>query len=104
MELLQKEKEDVVGLMQIWFKQTIKISGINNIILTKLDVLDNLDEIKVCTGYNIIGSNYDYLPSHESMQQKILPIYETFQGWKVSTFGTTKWSDLPKNAQYIYLQ
>jgi len=90
-----------------WFdanlvKQSITISGINNIILTKLDILDDLKEIKICTGYNIEGTNYDYLPFSESMQNKIVPIYKNFIGWETSTFGITKWSDLPKNAQ-IYI-
>ncbi len=90
-----------------WFdsnlvKQTVKISGVNSIILTKLDVLDDLKEIKICIGYNIEGKKYDYLPSSESMQKKIIPIYKTFKGWQTSTFGTKKWSDLPRNAK-IYI-
>ena len=80
-------------------KQSIKISGVNNIILTKLDVLDKLDQIKVCVGYNILGKNYNFLPSSEFMQNNIEPVYATLNGWQSSIFGITKWSNLPKNAQ-----
>ena len=87
-----------------WFdanlvKQSVKISGIDNIVLTKLDVLDFLEEIKICTGYFIEDKKYDYLPSSESLQKKISPIYKSFKGWNSSTFGLTKWSKLPKQAQ-----
>ena len=87
-----------------WFdanlvKQSVKISGIDNIVLTKLDVLDFLEEIKICTGYFIEDKKYDYLPSSESLQKKITPIYKSFKGWNSSTFGLTKWSKLPKQAQ-----
>ena len=80
-------------------KQTVKISGVNNIIITKLDVLDDLNEIKICVGYKINNSNYDYLPFNENLQQIITPIYETMPGWKSSTVGITEWSNLPINAQ-----
>ena len=87
-----------------WFdtilvKQTVQINGVSNIILTKLDVLDELNEIKICVGYKIDNYNYDYLPFNENLQQKISPIYKIIPGWKSSTFGITEWSDLPKNAQ-----
>ncbi len=87
-----------------WFdanlvRQSVKISGINNIVLTKLDVLDKLKKIKVCVGYDIQGKNYDYFPSSEYKQNKIIPIYETLEGWDSSTFGITNWENLPKNAK-----
>ena len=87
-----------------WFdailvKQTVKISGVNDIVLTKLDVLDELKEIKICIGYNLENTKYDYLPFNENLQNSIRPIYETFQGWESSTFGITKWSELPLNAK-----
>jgi len=90
-----------------WFdvnlvNQSIKISGINNIILTKIDILDYLEEIKICTGYIINNKKYDYLPSSETLQLSITPVYETLKGWHKSTFGLTKWSELPKQAQ-IYI-
>ena len=87
-----------------WFdanlvKQIVKISGVDNIILTKLDVLDDLDEIKVCIAYNINGTRYEYLPFNENLQKNVEPIYENIKGWKQNTFGVTSWNDLPKNAQ-----
>ena len=80
----------------------MKINGVNDIVLTKLDVLDNLDEIKICVGYSVQDKNYDYLPFSQSLQTKIVPIYKKFVGWNTSTINIKKWSDLPKNAQ-IYI-
>tara|TARA_B100001057_G_scaffold488236_1_gene572269 strand:- start:572 stop:1864 length:1293 start_codon:yes stop_codon:yes gene_type:complete len=87
-----------------WFdgvlvRQTIKISGINGIALTKLDVLDELDEIKICTGYELKGKKIDYLPASVEDQLKVKPIYKIFNGWKTSTKGIKSFKDLPKNAQ-----
>ena len=87
-----------------WFdanlvRQTVKINGINDIVLTKLDVLDRLKEIKICTGYYINKIKLDYLPSDESSQFLVQPIYKTMSGWQQSTFGINKWSNLPKNAK-----
>ena len=90
-----------------WFdgvlvRQTIKISGINGIALTKLDVLDNLDEIKMCIAYKIGNKKIDYLPASVINQKKVKPIYKTFKGWKKSTKGTKSFKYLPKNAK-IYI-
>ena len=91
-----------------WFdgvlvRQTIKISGITGIALTKLDVLDELDEIKMCIGYELNGKKIDYLPATSEDQFKIKPVYETFQGWKTQTKGIRNMKDLPENAKkYIY--
>jgi len=87
-----------------WFdgvlvRQTIKISGINGIALTKLDVLDELDEIKICIKYEVNGKEFDYLPAAVDDQLKVKPIYKTFPGWKTSTKGTRKMEDLPTNAK-----
>ena len=87
-----------------WFdinlvKQSIKISGINNIVLTKIDVLDKLKEIKLCIGYKFEESNYNYLPANENLQFEIKPIYKTYPGWEESTFGINNWDDLPLNAK-----
>ena len=87
-----------------WFdgvlvRQTIKISGINGIALTKLDVLDELDEIKMCIAYELNGKKIDYLPAAVVDQIKVKPIYRTFKGWKSSTKGTKNFNDLPKNAK-----
>ena len=91
-----------------WFdgvlvRQTIKIGGINAIALTKLDVLDELDEIKVCIEYELNGKKLDYLPSASEDQFNIKPIYKTFPGWKSSTQGIRNIKDLPEKAKnYIY--
>ncbi len=87
-----------------WFdgvlvRQTIKISGINGIALTKLDVLDELDKIKICVGYELKGKRIDYLPAAVEDQLKVKPIYKNFSGWKTSTKGVKSFRDLPKNAQ-----
>jgi len=87
-----------------WFdgvlvRQSIKISGINGIALTKLDVLDELDEIKICIKYEIEGKELDYLPPGADQQLKIKPIYKTFNGWKKSTKGIRNLEDLPENAK-----
>ena len=87
-----------------WFdgvlvRQTIKISGIDGIALTKLDVLDELDEIKICIAYELNGKKIDYLPAAVDDQLKVKPIYKTFKGWKTSTKGIKKINDLPENAK-----
>ncbi len=87
-----------------WFdgvlvRQTIKISGINGIALTKLDVLDDLDFIKMCVGYELNENKIDYLPAAVDDQLKVKPIYRTFQGWKSSTKGIKNFKDLPENAK-----
>ncbi len=91
-----------------WFdgvlvRQTIKISGIDGIALTKLDVLDDLDEIKFCIAYELNGKNIDYLPAAADDQIKVKPIYKTFKGWKSSTSGIKNFNDLPENAK-IYIK
>jgi adenylosuccinate synthase len=91
-----------------WFdgvlvRQTIKISGINGIALTKLDVLDELDEIKMCVGYELNGKKIDYLPAASEDQFNIKPIYKTFPGWKAKTQGIRNLKDLPDKAlRYIH--
>ncbi len=91
-----------------WFdgvlvRQTIKVSGINGIALTKLDVLDELDEIKMCIKYDLNGEIMDYLPAATEDQFKIKPIYKTFPGWRTNTKGVRNIKDLPDNAKkYIH--
>ena len=87
-----------------WFdgvlvRQTIKISGINGIALTKLDVLDELEEIKMCIAYEIKGKKINYLPASTDEQLNIKPVYKSFNGWKSSTKGIKKFDDLPDNAK-----
>ena len=91
-----------------WFdgvlvRQTIKISGIDGIALTKLDVLDELDEIKVCIKYRLNEKEIDYLPAAVEDQLKIKPVYKTFPGWKQSTKGIKNMKSLPTNAKnYVF--
>tara|TARA_B100000212_G_scaffold239133_1_gene182071 strand:- start:549 stop:1841 length:1293 start_codon:yes stop_codon:yes gene_type:complete len=91
-----------------WFdgilvRQTIKISGIDGIALTKLDVLDELDEIKMCIQYELNGKKIEYFPAAVEDQLKIKPIYKTFPGWKTSTNRIKNIDDLPDNAKkYIF--
>ncbi len=91
-----------------WFdavlvRQTIKISGIDGIALTKLDVLDELEEIKICVEYDLDGTKIDYLPAAVEDQLKIKPIYKSFNGWKSSTKGIKNINDLPEKAKkYIF--
>jgi adenylosuccinate synthase len=86
-----------------WFdavmvRQAITVGGINGIALTKLDVLDSLAEIKVCTGYRLGDEVIDYFPSEPARQNAVVPIYETFEGWSDSTQGARSWADLPATA------
>ena len=91
-----------------WFdailvRQTIKISGINGIALTKLDVLDELDEIKMCIGYELNGKKIEYFPAATEDQFNIKPIYKTFPGWRSKTQGIRNLKDLPDKAlRYIH--
>ncbi len=86
-----------------WFdavlvRQAVAVNGINGIALTKLDVLDGLDEIKVCTGYMLDGELIDYLPAGQGAQARVEPVYETLEGWKDTTAGARSWSELPAQA------
>ncbi|PZM14050.1 adenylosuccinate synthase [Rhizobium tubonense] len=86
-----------------WFdavlvKQTVRTSGITGIALTKLDVLDGLDELKICTSYMLDGKVIDYLPASQAAQARVEPIYITLEGWKESTVGARRWADLPAQA------
>ncbi len=90
-----------------WFdavlvRQSCAVSGVAGIALTKIDVLDGLDDLKICTGYEVNGTQYDYLPPHAQDQANATPVYETLDGWSESTAGARSWADLPANAiKYI---
>ena len=91
-----------------WFdgvlvRQTIKISGIDGIALTKLDVLDELEEIKMSIAYELNGKKIDYLPAAVDDQLKVKPIYKIFKGWKSSTKGIKDFEKLPENAK-VYIK
>jgi adenylosuccinate synthase len=86
-----------------WFdavlvRQTVRTSGIDGIALTKLDILDGFDEIKVCVGYKLDGRDIDYLPAGERAQAQVEPVYETIDGWKEPTAGARSWAQLPAQA------
>jgi adenylosuccinate synthase len=86
-----------------WFdavlvRQSVRTSGINGIALTKLDILDGFDEIKVCVAYKLNGEMIDYLPASQAAQAAVEPVYETMQGWSETTQGARSWTDLPGQA------
>jgi adenylosuccinate synthase len=86
-----------------WFdavlvRQTVRTSGIDGLALTKLDILDGFDEIKVCTGYRLDGRAIDYLPAGEQAQARVEPVYETIAGWKEPTANARSWAQLPAQA------
>ncbi len=90
-----------------WFdsvlvRQAAAVSGITGIALTKLDVLDGFDEIRICTGYQLRGETLDYFPAHAADQMAVEPVYETIPGWSESTAGARSWAELPAQAiKYI---
>ena len=90
-----------------WFdavlvRKSVKLSGMDGIALTKLDVLDGLSELKVCVGYKIDGQKFDYFPTLPSLQAAAKPVYESMEGWSDSTQGARSWADLPATAiKYI---
>ncbi len=86
-----------------WFdatlvRQTCQTSGVNGIALTKLDVLDGFETLKICVGYDLDGKRLDYLPTAADQQARCTPIYEEMPGWSESTEGARSWNDLPANA------
>ncbi len=86
-----------------WFdavlvRQTVRTSGIQGIALTKLDILDGFDEIKICTSYKLDGRVIDYLPAGEHAQARVEPVYETAEGWKGVTAKARSWAELPAQA------
>ena len=86
-----------------WFdsvlvRQTVRTSGIDGLALTKLDILDGLEEIRVCVGYRLDGRDIDYLPAGEHAQALVEPVYETIEGWEGATAKARSWADLPAPA------
>ena len=86
-----------------WFdavlvRQAAAVSGVTGIALTKLDVLDGFETVKICTGYKLDGETIDYLPAHAADQARLEPIYEEIEGWPGSTRGARSWADLPARA------
>ena len=86
-----------------WFdaclvRQTCATSGVSGIALTKLDVLDGFEELKICTGYMLDGEKVDYLPTAADAQARAVPVYETIEGWSESTASARSWAELPAAA------
>lgn len=79
-------------------RQSVAISGVTGIAVTKLDVLDGFEELRICTGYRLKGETYDYLPPHPHDQAAVEPVYETIDGWSESTAGARSWNELPAQA------
>jgi len=90
-----------------WFdavlvRQSCAVAGVTGIALTKLDVLDGMDEIQICTSYRLRGQTLDHLPAHAADQAAVEPVYETIEGWPQSTAGARSWAQLPARAiKYI---
>ncbi|GGE05134.1 adenylosuccinate synthetase [Polymorphobacter glacialis] len=90
-----------------WFdavlvRQAIAVSGVAGMALTKLDVLDGFDMLQICTGYTLDGQPLDHFPAHAAEQARVVPVYESFEGWSESTAGARRWADLPAQAiKYI---
>ena len=86
-----------------WFdavmvRQAVAVNGITGIALTKLDVLDGMEAIRVCVGYELDGVRIDYLPASQGAQARLTPVYETLEGWNGTTAGARSWNDLPAQA------
>lgn len=86
-----------------WFdavlvRQSVAVSGVTGIALTKIDVLDGFDTVKICTGYRLGDQTLDYFPAHAADQAAVEPIYEEIQGWHETTAGARSWADLPAQA------
>ena len=90
-----------------WFdavmvRQANAVAGITGMALTKLDVLDGFETLKICTGYEVDGTTLDHFPSDAAAQAACTPVYEEMPGWSESTYGARSWAELPANAvKYI---
>src|ERR1035437_9135705 len=94
-------KERVNGLRwagAVLVRQTVRTCGINGLALTKLDILDGFDAIEVCVGYMLDGKEIDHLPAGEGAQARVVPVYETIEGWKEPTANARSWANLPAQA------
>ena len=86
----------------VLLRQSAAVGGITGIALTKIDVLDGFDRVRICTGYRLRGEAIDHFPSHAADQAAVEPIYEDMEGWSESTAGARSWADLPAQAiKYI---
>ena len=86
-----------------WFdavlvRQSAAVSGITGIALTKIDVLDGFETLRICTRYTLDGAPLDHFPAHSADQARVVPVYEDFPGWSETTAGARRWADLPAQA------
>ncbi|MBB2201317.1 adenylosuccinate synthase [Gluconacetobacter tumulisoli] len=86
-----------------WFdamlvRRAVRVGGVNGLALTKLDVLDGLPELRICTGYELDGQEIRHFPSAPAAQARVKPVYETLEGWSGTTYGARSWADLPAQA------
>jgi len=90
-------------LDMVALKYSSEVNGLNSIAITKLDILDSMDEIKVCVAYEIDGENHTTFPSNCYVLDKVKPIYISFAGWKTDTTNIRKWENLPDKAKEYLL-
>ncbi|MBB2189600.1 adenylosuccinate synthase [Gluconacetobacter azotocaptans] len=86
-----------------WFdamlvRRAVRVGGVNGLALTKLDVLDGIPELRICTGYELDGKEIRHFPSAPAAQARVKPVYETLEGWSGTTYGARSWADLPAQA------
>jgi adenylosuccinate synthase len=79
-------------------RQCVKTSGVDGVALTKLDILDGFETVKVCTRYRLDGAEIDYLPASQAAQMRVEPVYETIEGWSGVSSGARTWAELPAQA------
>ena len=87
-----------------WFdavllRQAVRLNSLSEVAITKLDVLDAFDEVKVCVAYEADGKRYEYPPYHQSVLHQVTPVYEVLPGWGQDLSGATELVDLPRAAQ-----
>jgi len=92
------EMEGHARVNAVLVRQSVAVGGVQGVVLTKLDILDGFETLKVCVGYRLNGEVIDYLPAGLRDQAAIEPIYEEMEGWSESTRGARSWKDLPANA------
>jgi adenylosuccinate synthase len=92
-------KRDCGWFDAVLLRQAVKVAGIQSLVITKIDILDNFAEIPVCTGYLLDGELIDYLPAGQRAQAAVTPVYERLPGWQSSTQGIRNWGDLPAAAK-----
>ncbi len=92
-------KRDCGWFDAVLLRQAVKVAGIQSLVITKIDVLDDFSEIPVCTGYRLNGELIDHLPAGQTAQAAVTPVYENLPGWQSSTRGIRNWGDLPQAAK-----